>query len=173
LWHRRVGEPEGIRIHVAAIGRRAAAGQGLHDPHDGTGRESAASPAGDIDDFTSPTQRDRFWGTREQYGGPSHTQSPPKLRLPASPNPSTKRCAPVCPFLQNRVNPRLAPQEKSATHISRETRELPTLHHGPHLNKNCVLTPWQHQAGSIRTHAWYTSPTREPPGRLRPLNRLV
>ena len=70
LCHRRVGEPEGIRIlsldtvHVAAIGRhRVAAGQGLHDPYDGTGREGSANPAGDLDDFTSPTQRDRFTRT--------------------------------------------------------------------------------------------------------------
>src|SRR6266478_9306282 len=70
LCHRRVGEPEGIRIlsvdtvNVAEISRhRVAAGQGLHDPHDGTGWKSAASPAGDLDDFTSPTQRDRFTRT--------------------------------------------------------------------------------------------------------------
>src|SRR5258708_37224059 len=70
LCHRRVGEPEGIGIlsldtvHVAAIGRhRVAAGKGLHDPHDGTGRQSAASPAGDLDDLTSPTQRGQFTPT--------------------------------------------------------------------------------------------------------------
>src|ERR1019366_10814289 len=70
LCRRRVGEPQGIRIlgidtdHVAAIGRhRVAAAQGLHDPYDGTSREGRPSPTGDLDDFTSPTQRDRFTRT--------------------------------------------------------------------------------------------------------------
>src|SRR6266853_4076860 len=70
LCRRRIGESQGIRIlgidtvHVASIGsHRVAAAQGLHDPYDGTGRESTANPAGDIDDLTSPTQRDRFTRT--------------------------------------------------------------------------------------------------------------
>ncbi len=75
LCHRRVGEPEGIRIlsldtvHVAAISRhRVAAGEGLHDPHDGTGWESTAGHARDFDDLTSPTQRDRFTRTHIFHG---------------------------------------------------------------------------------------------------------
>ena len=37
--------------------------KGLHDPYDGTGREGGANPTGDLDDFASPTQRDRFTRT--------------------------------------------------------------------------------------------------------------
>jgi hypothetical protein len=46
-----------------------AAAQGLHDPHDGTGREGSAHRTGDLDDFTSPTQRDRSTRTHIELPG--------------------------------------------------------------------------------------------------------
>jgi hypothetical protein len=74
-------------------------------------------------------------GSMEIWWPISHS-IPANAAAPSVPKPKYKAVRSRVPFPpQNRVNPRLAPHEKSATHISRETRELPTLHHGRHLNK--------------------------------------
>ena len=53
MCRRPVGEPQGVCI-LGIDTLDVAAGQGLHDQHDGTGREDTANPAGDLDDFTCP-----------------------------------------------------------------------------------------------------------------------